>query len=142
MCIRDRVISLLTIKANMNTDDQDKRFQAVLARIKIYPLSKLKEEINFTPELMKAVDEDGRTLFFWACAEGRQEIVEHFFSLGSDINHRDEANWTPLHIAASLGRANTVKFLLLNGANANALTLGKQTPLHYAASKGKAQVCE
>jgi len=119
------------------TDDQEKQFQAVIARIKIYPLFKLKEEITFTPELMKAMDEDGRTLFFLACAEGKQEIAEYFLSLGSDINHCDEANWTPLHIAASLGHKNVVKFLLLNGAKVNKQTSGKQTALHYAASKGK-----
>lgn len=114
-------------------------FEEIVTRIKIYPLSKLKDEVNLTPELMKETDLDGRTLFFWACGEGKIEIAEYLYNLGSDVNQCDEGQWTPLHISASLGRENIVRFLLLHGAHINAQTESLQTPLHYAASRGNLQ---
>ena len=117
-------------------EDPIKFVQAIICRLPTHSVTQLKEAFKLNEKTMKYMDQDKRTIFFWACAEGKLEIAEYFHSLGSDINHKDGALWTPLHIACSRGHSEIVTFLLKKGADVNAQTKGKQTPLHYAASKG------
>ena len=71
-----------------------------------------------------------------ACVAGHREVVEYLVLKGADVQHADEAGWTPLHSCASMGADSTVVLLLEAKANPDCLTSANATPLHMAASKG------
>lgn len=52
---------------------------------------------------------------------------------GIDVNARDGAGRTPLHVACLRGRRSFVKALIDSGADPNAADNAKETPLHCAA---------
>lgn len=83
-------------------------------------------------------DEDGRTLFHTAAANGHLELLELLAGSGATkvADKQDDEGWTPLHSAVSSGREKVVAALLELGVNADTTNSGGQTPLHYAASKG------
>ncbi len=51
---------------------------------------------------------------------------------GADVNHKDLANRTPLHLAAANNHHATAQLLVKHGAQVNAQDVCKQTPLYYA----------
>lgn len=104
-------------------------------------------------------DADRRSLFHWAAAGGRDEVLTHLLHTAAELrarvteaaggaapprtiaavlNSRDEGGITPLASAAAAGSAACVTALLDHGADANAATAGGQLPLHY--HKGRVPV--
>jgi len=57
-----------------------------------------------------------QTQFALACAQGRFEKVVNLIELGSDINQKDLANFTPIMRAATNGHTGVVKLLVAYGA--------------------------
>jgi pectate lyase len=83
------------------------------------------------------VDEgaDVSGLHMAACV-GDLDRVKGFFEHESDVDVKDELNWTPLYWAVSIGQRDVVKFLIAKGARVNATTYDRRTPLHQAAQSG------
>uniref|UniRef100_A0A2K6JR09 Uncharacterized protein n=1 Tax=Rhinopithecus bieti TaxID=61621 RepID=A0A2K6JR09_RHIBE len=79
-------------------------------------LEELKGSILADKSLATRTDQDRRTALHWALP----------------VNNKDDAGWSPLHIAASAGRDEIVKALLGKGAQVNAVNQNGCTPLHYA----------
>ena len=52
---------------------------------------------------------------------------------GAVVDVRDNADWTPLHIASHSGSVDITRWLLDHGADANARNGSSRTPLHMAA---------
>eukprot|EP00878_Enallax_costatus_P046120 GHUV01055724.1.p2 GENE.GHUV01055724.1~~GHUV01055724.1.p2 ORF type:complete len:116 (-),score=26.47 GHUV01055724.1:229-576(-) len=79
-------------------------------------------------------DEDGRTLFHTAAANGHLELLELLAGFGATkvANKQDDEGWTPLHSAVSSGQEKTVAALLQYGASPDTTNSGGQTALHYA----------
>ncbi|OQR95900.1 26S proteasome non-ATPase regulatory subunit [Thraustotheca clavata] len=77
-----------------------------------------------------ALDEDERTALHWAAAGGYLDVVE-FLIEKSNVNHQDDAGWTPLMSATSAGHVEMVSYLLSKGANPNIANENGQIPLHY-----------
>ncbi|KAH0504459.1 Ankyrin repeat domain-containing protein 2 [Microtus ochrogaster] len=63
-----------------------------------------------------------------AVRTGHVEIVEHFLSLGLDINAKDREGDSALHDAVRLNRYKIIKLLLLHGADMMAKNLAGKTP--------------
>lgn len=80
--------------------------------------------------------------FHIAACVGDLTRVKSFVEHGTDVNTKDELNWTPLYWAASTGQTEIAKFLLTKGANVNAETNNNQTPLHQAAKAGELKLIE
>ena len=61
---------------------------------------------------------------------------------GADINGRNDANMTPLHMASFDGRVDHVRLLLAwGGADLHAKTdFGNFTPLYYAINRGRVEI--
>ena len=43
--------------------------------------------------------QDGRTPLHWACTSGSLEIVRYLLDQKVEVDAKDSAGWTPLHIA-------------------------------------------
>lgn len=59
---------------------------------------------------------------------------------GSDVNTRDKAGWTPLHLAAENGDVEVIKLLRANGAKVDAMGKDDLTPLDIARENGHTEV--
>jgi 26S proteasome non-ATPase regulatory subunit 10 len=87
------------------------------------------------PNLIRSKGEDGRTLLHHAVKHS--SVVELLLVQDRcDVDAKDEAGWTPLHIAASTNQEMTVKLLIAKYADVNATNDSGVTPLCYACSKG------
>ena len=91
---------------------------------------------------VNSVDNEGRTVIYFAAREGHAECVKVLLSVpGVDVNKANQNGWTPLNVAANYGHAECVKLLLsapavdVNKANQNGCT-----PL-YVAVKEKHYKC-
>ncbi|KAK4444770.1 ankyrin repeat-containing domain protein [Podospora aff. communis PSN243] len=61
------------------------------------------------------------------------QILAHHSLENVGINHKDDFDLTPLHVACASGRAESVALLLKHGADMNALGPQKRTALHLCA---------
>jgi hypothetical protein len=67
-----------------------------------------------------------------AAALGNNEAVKQHLTAGTDVNAKDESEWTPLHWAASKVHNKTAKLLIKEGADVNAVNKDGLSPLDYA----------
>jgi ankyrin repeat protein len=77
-------------------------------------------------------DSGGNTLLHLACAGAEHErtlIVKKLIELNADVNARNHAAYTPLHVAVVSAGIETVKLLLTNGAKIDARLATGETPL-------------
>jgi ankyrin repeat protein len=62
--------------------------------------------------------------------------VKTLLEQGTDVNARNEDQWTPLLFTALGGRAEVVSLLLEKGADVNVRIEGGRTPLMYGPTPG------
>jgi len=67
-----------------------------------------------------------------AAKAGDAEQVERLIISGVDVNERDAAYNTALHLSAGAGHMNVVQVLVAKGANVNVQDLSDVTPLVYS----------
>lgn len=68
--------------------------------------------------------------WFKAAAAGDVNALKQALNQGMDVNIRDEAQNTALHLATKQAHLNTMRLLIENGANLNAQNDDLSTPLH------------
>ena len=76
-------------------------------------------------------DPDGALI--QAARDGDIEVVKQHLAAGTDVNTKDDHEYTPLHWAAMEGRKEVAELLISQGANVNAKNKVGSTPLHIAA---------
>ncbi len=76
-------------------------------------------------------DPDGALI--QAARDGDIEVVKQHLAAGTDVNTKDDHEYTPLHWAAMEGRREVAELLISQGANVNAKNKVGSTPLHIAA---------
>ena len=76
-------------------------------------------------------DPDGALI--QAARDGDIEVVKQHLAAGTDVNTKDDDEYTPLHWAAMEGRREVAELLISQGANVNAKNKVGSTPLHIAA---------
>ncbi|EAY23040.1 hypothetical protein TVAG_182760 [Trichomonas vaginalis G3] len=69
-------------------------------------------------------------------------LCEYFFSLGANINARNQSEKTSLHIAASYNNTEIIEFLLSHGANIDAFNYDGKTALQIAAFRANKESIE
>ena len=79
---------------------------------------------------------NGWTPFMWVCKEHcNAEVIQLFLAYGGNVNSKNKAGETPLHIMAKHRSAyNCLLALIENGANPNAQDNNGNTPLMVALS--------
>jgi ankyrin repeat protein len=70
-----------------------------------------------------------------ACSTGDTNSVKRLLNKGVDVNTKNDAANTLLHIACSKGNNIIIKHLIDKGANVNSINLDGNTPLHEACYK-------
>jgi ankyrin repeat protein len=60
------------------------------------------------------------------------KVIQHFVTLGVDVNARDRNGWTPLHFAVRANSAEVVKLLVNAGAHLDVANDRGVTPLHLS----------
>lgn len=76
-----------------------------------------------------------------AAAKGDLADVKRHLQKGTDVNIKDDNDWTPLLYSAFNGKQDVVVFLISKGADVNAASrITGWTPLHVAADKGHLEV--
>ncbi|XP_052810784.1 transient receptor potential cation channel subfamily A member 1 homolog isoform X1 [Mya arenaria] len=84
-------------------------------------------------------DKNDKTVVFLAAEENKLDVLQVLTANRGTrdlIDHRDEENNSPLHIAARHGHINIVKCLMENGAMISLKNDMEQTPMHMAAEHG------
>lgn len=74
---------------------------------------------------------------FDAITRGTYEDVEDMLNGDNDVDSKDKAGRTPLHLAASQGKEKIVQLLAEKSKDINARDKERKTPLHLAAAQGK-----
>lgn len=77
-----------------------------------------------------------RHLIHTCCEAGHVGLVEELVEAGLDINKRDSAGNTPLHIAANAGNEEVMLYLVEKGCDINAINHAGWTAAHLASVKG------
>ena len=78
----------------------------------------------------------------WGLGRMPIKIIREAIRLGSDVNAKDNGNWTPLHWAAWYGETKIAEMLISKGADVNARDDFGWTPLHWAARNGHTKTVE
>ncbi len=80
--------------------------------------------------------------FFRAIDIKNERAVRLFIKAGIDVETRNESDWTPLIVCASVGNLQAAQALIDAGADVNARNPQGYTALHWAAFKGYPVVAE
>lgn len=86
----------------------------------------LRDAATREPDRVRDVGEFGFTPLHMLMTEDRPDAAEVLLAAGADVNARNDAGMTPLHIAQS---PSLVAVLLRHGAELDARSLGGATPL-------------
>jgi ankyrin repeat protein len=79
---------------------------------------------------------------FEAAINGNVSDARTALDAEAEVNARDYAQGTPLHLAAECGNTDVARLLIEKGADVNAKNDCQQTPLHLAALHGHADVAK
>ncbi len=71
-----------------------------------------------------------QNVWFKAAESGDEEALRQLLNQGLDVNARDEAQNTALHLATKHGHKNIMRLLIEHGADVNAQNDDASTPLH------------
>ncbi len=75
-----------------------------------------------------------------AVARGNLDTAQERVASGDDINGKNSAGNTALHLAAEQGQVDIARWLIGNGAGVSSTNLRGWTPLHYAVRYGNADI--
>jgi len=96
-------------------------------------------DIQFSDEFMM-------TPLHHAAYRARYDVVAYLIKIGANVNARNKAQETPLHLCAqdfkSEQRVEVASLLINNKADVNATSKGGETPLHYAAYYGYSELID
>lgn len=102
----------------------------------------VKKLIGNNALLLNEPDKDGNTALFWACREGKANIVKLLVDARADLNFSNKKEETPLTIASSDGQDVIVRYLLSARADVDKPNKNGWTPLICAAYNGHFKVVE
>jgi len=87
-------------------------------------------------------EENGGSLLHYGAANENLSLLRKGFLCGLEPDKKDEAGFTPLHLAVKNQAEVAANLLLENGADVNAVDANEQTPLHLASAAGSMDLVE
>ena len=90
---------------------------------------------------MIAVDTLDQTALFYACRDGKINIVTFLLEKGCQVNHKDQYGQTCIYYASRENHMNVMQKLIAAGADLNSEDMHQQTCLFYAAKQGHIDMC-
>ncbi|MBN1272758.1 MAG: ankyrin repeat domain-containing protein [Candidatus Aminicenantes bacterium] len=105
--------------------------------VKKKDLVEIKKLVKENPQVIHAIDENGRTALHWACRLNELDIITFLIKHHSDVNKPDQNRIVPLHSAAARGNVEACQLLLNNKAQIDKTNSYGSTPLHFAVSYGQ-----
>eukprot|EP00833_Pecoramyces_ruminatium_P006701 jgi/Orpsp1_1/1180733/evm.model.c7180000074467.1 len=79
---------------------------------------------------------EGKSLLFYYCEIGNENLVKYLVELGADINKESKYGYTPIFNACNSENENLVKYLVEHGADINKENKFGETPLFDACRSG------
>lgn len=88
------------------------------------------------------VDDDGRTVIFYALLENEIDVFNAFLNIGADLHHRDNEGWSLLHYAANENLKEITELIVRNNVKVDAKDEYGNTPLFRAvfSSQGNGEI--
>jgi ankyrin repeat protein len=122
------LVAVISIKAQEEgVQDRQKIKDELFSAAQNGDFETLKNLLTKYPHMKDIKRNDDRTLLH--IARSSREIVEYLIKIGSDIEAKSDALWTPLHSHAYRGHKDGVELLLEHGADIEAKTSFGITPL-------------
>eukprot|EP01080_Neovahlkampfia_damariscottae_P010211 gene10211-2631_t len=111
----NEVVSLLKSRGGTSELPTIKKMASLMSAIQNGNLTKVKNLILVSPDLIDASDYDNRTPLHIAASIGDLEIVQFLLEAGADVNALDNQDETPIQDALSHGKSQVVDFLIQKG---------------------------
>ena len=113
-------------------------FVVVFVRFNCVETAKLLIERDANPGL---VSNNGSTALHFAAHRGNEQVAELLIHHAKiDVDSKDSAHMTPLHLACVSGNTAISRMLLDRGADTRAKSTEHMTPLHTAVYNGNSEV--
>ena len=113
-------------------------FAVFFVRFNCVETAKLLIERNANPGL---VSTNGSTALHFAAHRGNEQVAELLIHQAKiDVDSKDSAHMTPLHLACVSGNTAISRMLLDQGADTRAKSTELMTPLHTAVYNGNSEV--
>ena len=90
---------------------------------------------------INAIDENGSSVFHYACGRGHVDIVQACIEHGADLSEENGAT-TALSLAVKNSHTEVVKLLIEEGCDVNGIDSHGHTSLHTACREGQLEVAQ
>jgi ankyrin repeat protein len=110
--------------------------ESILTSDEAQEVTKIRQLIRDSPDLVNAKDENGVTRLHTAATLGHLTVARFLLDSGADPNVANKWGQTPLYLAVQNGHKSLVELLLTHGAKVQIAEGSGYTPLHIAAQKG------
>lgn len=121
---------------------KDNRAKEINEAVRKADVDKIKSILDRDSGTVNIRDSLGYTPLYWACLDGKMNVIEMLVSRGANVNSKGNDGNMPLHNAVRGGSGKAVEFLIKKGADVRARNKNGDTPLKIANNIGNKSVID